>query len=240
MPMMSSGSSEAIMMPRHVAIIMDGNGRWAEKRGLHRAEGHRAGVKALKPIVETASERGIEVLTVYAFSSENWVRPKSEVDALMGLLVEFLASETPELKAQAVRIHTIGNLEQLPAKAQASLAWAKSETSQEPGMVLNLALNYGARLEIVRAVERWRKARPAGEELTAEIFAQYLDTGGLPDPDLVIRTSGELRVSNFLLWQIAYAELYVTDVLWPDFTPADFDQAIQVFRARERRFGGLG
>ncbi len=229
-------------LPRHIAIIMDGNGRWAHRKGLSRAEGHREGVKVLKPIVKECSAIGIDVLTVYAFSTENWARPQREIDALMALLVEFLRSETAELKSQGVRIQTIGNVAGLPAGAQAALATATQDTASQTRMVLNLALNYGGRDELVRAVNRWLdENRPLGQEtcLTANAVASHLDTAGLPDPDLLIRSSGEMRISNFLLWQLAYAEIYVTETLWPDFDPAELHKAIVAYQQRVRRFGGL-
>ncbi len=227
-------------LPKHIAIIMDGNGRWARQRGLDRTLGHREGVKALKPIVKEAARLGIEVLTVYAFSTENWRRPSREVDVLMSLLVEFLASETPELKDEGVQIRTIGDIGRLPAAAQQSLAWAKDETRDQTRMILNLALNYGSRNEILRAVNRWHTEAPEDTELTEEALSCYLDTGGLPDPDLLIRSSGEFRVSNFLLWQLAYSEIYITEALWPDFGTEDLHEAIRDYQTRHRRFGGLG
>lgn len=227
-------------LPHHIAIIMDGNGRWATRRGLDRTLGHRQGVRALKPIVKEAVRLGIDVLTVYAFSTENWRRPDREIDLLMSLLVEFLASETSELKEEGVKIRTIGDLTRLPESARQSLASAKQETAHESRMILNLALNYGARDEILRAVNRWRDTTPEGSLLTEEILSQYLDTAGLPDPDLLIRSSGEFRVSNFLLWQLAYAEIYISDRLWPDFGPSQLHEAIQAYQMRHRRFGGLG
>ncbi len=227
-------------LPHHIAIIMDGNGRWATNRGLDRTLGHRQGVRALKPIVKEAARLGIDVLTVYAFSTENWRRPDREIDVLMSLLVEFLASETFELKEEGVKIRTIGDLTRLPESARQSLAWAKQETAHESHMILNLALNYGARDEILRAVNRWRETTPEGSILTEETFSQYLDTAGLPDPDLLIRSSGEFRVSNFLLWQLAYAEIYISDRLWPDFGPSQLHEAIKAYQMRHRRFGGLG
>lgn len=226
-------------LPRHVAIIMDGNGRWAQQRGMDRTFGHREGVKALKPIVKDAAAIGIEVLTVYAFSTENWRRPSQEVDVLMGLLVEFLAQETPELKDEGVRIETIGDIARLPKTAQQSLAWAKAETATQTRMVLNLALNYGARNEILRAVNSWIAQHP-GKPLTEDALGAHLDTAGLPDPDLLIRSSGEFRISNFLLWQLAYAEIYISQKLWPDFDPGEFRRALSDYQARHRRFGGLG
>lgn len=230
---------DAAGLPRHIAIIMDGNGRWAKRRGLDRTLGHREGVKALKPIVKEASAMGIEVLTVYAFSTENWRRPSAEVDVLMSLLVEFLALETPELKQEGVRIRTIGDIARLPESAQRSLAWAKAETAPETRMILNLALNYGSRNEILRAVNHWLTEHP-GQPITEEALSGELDTAGLPDPDLLIRSSGEFRISNFLLWQMAYAEIFISQKLWPDFDPEEFRRAIRDYQARHRRFGGLG
>ncbi len=231
-------------VPRHVAIIMDGNGRWATARNLPRALGHRQGVLALKPIVKAAAAVGIEVLTVYAFSTENWVRPTAEVDALMDLLMEFLRSETQELKAEGVMIRTIGDISALPDRAREALAWAKETTAEETRMILNLALNYGGRDEIVRAVNRWLSHSQAGdakqaERLTERELAVNLDTQGLPDPDLLIRSSGEERISNFMLWQIAYTEIYVTKTLWPDFRPTTLFEAIADFQKRARRFGAI-
>lgn len=230
-------------LPKHVAIIMDGNGRWATKHGLPRVYGHREGVKTLKPLVKESARLGIEVLTVYAFSTENWTRPALEVDTLMSLLEEFLHQETPELKAEGVRIQTIGNIAELPQSAQRALTWARAETAQENRMILNLALNYGGRDELVRAVNRWlNDANISSRErkLDTSTLEHYLDTAGLPDPDLLIRSSGELRLSNFLLWQLAYAEIYITDTLWPDFTAEEFNQALVTYQQRARRFGGLG
>ncbi len=230
-------------LPRHVAIIMDGNGRWAIQHGMPRVLGHRQGVKALKPLVKECARLGIEVLTVYAFSTENWSRPAAEVNTLMSLLEEFLHQETPELKTEGVRIRTIGNISDLPEPAQNALAWARQETVNETRMVLNLALNYGGRDELVRAVNRWINdpSVPQTErKLDPGTLERYLDTAGLPDPDLLIRSSGELRLSNFLLWQLAYAEIYITDTLWPDFTAKEFSQALYTYQQRARRFGGLG
>ncbi len=230
-------------LPRHVAIIMDGNGRWATQHGLPRVFGHREGVKALKPIVKESARLGIEVLTVYAFSTENWTRPPAEVNTLMSLLEEFLHQETPELKAEGVCIKTIGNISALPEPAQRALAWAREETAKETRMVLNIALNYGGRDELVRAVNRWLSdpsVTSSGKRLDALTLERYLDTAGLPDPDLLIRSSGEIRLSNFLLWQLAYAEIYITDTLWPDFTAKELAQALYTYQQRDRRFGGIG
>lgn len=228
-------------LPRHVAIIMDGNGRWAKARNLPRALGHRQGVLALKPVVKAARRLGISVLTVYAFSTENWSRPATEVEALMDLLMEFLRSETAELKAEGVSIRCIGNVKDLPERAQEALFEAIRETAGETRLILNLALNYGGRDELIRAVNRWLLTRPPGssESLTEESLGRYLDTAGLPDPDLLIRSSGEERISNFLLWQIAYAEIYVTKTLWPDFGPDDLVKALIAYQSRHRRFGAI-
>lgn len=239
----AAGRNELRGLPKHVAIIMDGNGRWATQHGLPRVLGHREGVKALKPIVKESARLGIEVLTVYAFSTENWTRPVAEVDTLMSLLEEFLHQETPELKAEGVRIKTIGNIAALPEAAQRALSWARAETSQETRMVLNIALNYGGRDELIRAVNRWlgdTTQRDSHQSLDAVTLEQYLDTAGLPDPDLLIRSSGEIRLSNFLLWQLAYAEIYITDTLWPDFTADELSQALDTYQQRDRRFGGIG
>lgn len=242
-PQESSSDSDPVLMgelPTHIAIIMDGNGRWATQRGLDRSLGHREGVKALKPIVKEATRIGIKVLTVYAFSTENWRRPSEEVTVLMTLLVEFLASETRELKDQGVKIRTIGNLAGLPESAQQSLAWAMAQTADQTRLILNLAVNYGARDEILRAVNRWVVNRSDNRALDEENLGRYLDTAGLPDPDLLIRSSGEFRISNFLLWQLAYAEIFFSSKLWPDFDLTEFRRAIREYQARSRRFGGLG
>ncbi len=225
-------------MPRHIAIIMDGNGRWAQARNLPRVFGHRQGVLALKPIVKTCARLGVSVLTVYAFSTENWIRPKAEVDALMDLLMEFLRAETAELKMEGVSIRTIGDIAKLPPRARSALQESMRRTANEQRMILNLALNYGGRDELVRAVNRWIQRRD-NEALTEETLASYLDTAGLPDPDLLIRSSGEERISNFMLWQIAYAEIYVTKTMWPDFDPEELIKAIRAFQSRTRRFGAV-
>lgn len=230
-------------LPRHIAIIMDGNGRWAQKRGLPRSVGHKAGVEALRDIVKACSNLGIEVLTVYAFSTENWSRPKDEVNILMNLLTDYLRRELDELHENGVQIRTIGNMEQLPLEAQKELERSMKKTESNNGLKLNLALNYGGRAEITCAVqqlcERVKKGELAPEDITGEVISDYLFTSGLPDPDLLIRTSGELRVSNFLLWQIAYTEIVVTECLWPDFSPDQLTEALLDFQKRDRRFGGL-
>ncbi|ACL21721.1 undecaprenyl pyrophosphate synthetase [Desulfitobacterium sp. LBE] len=230
-------------LPRHIAIIMDGNGRWAQKRGLPRTVGHKAGVEALRDIVKACSNLGIEALTVYAFSTENWSRPKEEVNILMNLLIDYLRRELDELHDNKVRVQMIGNMEQLPLEAQRELKRSIKKTVNNGGLILNLALNYGGRAEITCAVrqlcEKVLKKELTPEEITGELISQHLFTSGLSDPDLLIRTSGELRVSNFLLWQIAYTEIIVTECLWPDFSPDQLVEALLEFQKRERRFGGL-
>jgi undecaprenyl diphosphate synthase len=232
-------------LPRHIAIIMDGNGRWTGRRNLPRVAGHKAGVDAVRETVETCARLGIEVLTLYAFSVENWKRPRPEVDTLWRLLRIYIRRELPSLMRNGIRVRAIGRLDALPAPARRELLSAMESTSGNTGLIVNLAINYGGRSEIVDAVngliERARSAGNLGDlRLTEEMLSQGLYTAGLPDPDLLIRTSGEMRVSNFLLWQIAYAELYVTDTLWPDFRRSDLLRALSDYQSRERRFGGLG
>ncbi len=230
-------------LPAHVAIIMDGNGRWARKRGLPRVAGHRAGISAVREVVEGSAELGIPVLTLYAFSVENWKRPRSEVSTLMQLLKEYLNKELENIHQNNIRFRTIGRTDELDVSVQAELDKAITKTSRNSGMIFNVALNYGGRAEIVDAVNRLLrnggKAAADHGGITEEHFAQYLYTAGQPDPDLLIRTSGELRVSNFLLWQIAYAEIWVTETLWPDFEKRHLYEAIIAYQKRERRYGGL-
>ncbi len=222
--------------PRHVAIIMDGNGRWAEARGLPRGAGHLAGREAIRRAVRAAVREGVPWLTLYAFSTENWRRPKEEVDLLFRLFEEVLWEETPDLIEQGVRVHVIGEREGLPDRLRAAIDYAESASRGGRRLRLVAALNYGGRREILRAVEHLvRSGLPVTEENLRRGF--YLPE--MPDPDLIIRTSGELRVSNFLLWQAAYAELWVTEKYWPDFSEEDFVEAIRAYRARERRFGGI-
>jgi len=226
-------------LPAHVAIIMDGNGRWAGQRHLPRVEGHRAGTRAVREVIETGARMGLRVLTLYAFSVENWKRPAAEVATLMALLKRYLRSELDTLTSNNIRFQVIGRIEELSADVQRELAAGMARTRGNTGMVLNIALNYGGRAEIVDAV---RKAIAAGADphaLDEATFGQYLYTAGQPDPDLLIRTSGELRVSNFLLWQIAYSEIHVTDTLWPDFRRTDLFEAVLAYQKRERRFGGI-
>ncbi len=223
-------------LPRHIAIIMDGNGRWAQRRGLPRVAGHKRGADVVRRITEVCRKLGIAALTLYAFSDENWGRPKEEVGFLMDMLGSFLKAEIATMKANNIRFRTIGRTERLPAAARRWIEKAGSETSANTGLILNLALSYGGRGEIVEAVKRMQAAKPE-HGLTEEIFSSYLDTAGMPDPDLIIRTSGEQRISNFLLWQAAYAELYFTDTMWPDFEEKDLLAAIVDYQGRQRRFG---
>jgi undecaprenyl diphosphate synthase len=231
-------------IPRHIAIIMDGNGRWANRRRLPRVAGHRAGVEPVRVSVETCARLGVHALTLYAFSVENWKRPRAEVDTLWRLLRIYIRHELPLLQRNNVRLQTIGHIEALPGVAQRELLDAVAATAANDGLVLNLAINYGGRTELVDAVNAI--IRESGSEgklgalcVTEQDISSHLYTAGLPDPDLLIRTSGEMRISNFLLWQVAYAELYVMETLWPDFTRADLLRAILEYQKRERRFGGL-
>ncbi len=224
-------------IPRHVAIIMDGNGRWARRRGWNRIRGHREGIESVRSVVRAARNAGVRYLTLFAFSSENWRRPPREVRALMGLLRRFLRAEVPELKGNGVRVRAIGELDRLPPHAREALAWAEEETRHCRRMDLILALSYGGRAEILHAVRSLlREGVPAGE-LDEDRFRRHLYAPDVPDPDLLIRTSGEMRISNFLLWQLAYTELYVTEVLWPEFREAEFRKALEDYARRERRFG---
>jgi undecaprenyl diphosphate synthase len=230
-------------LPRHVAIIMDGNGRWARKRGLPRIAGHQAGMNTLKEIITCSHELGINVVTLYAFSTENWKRPRWEVEFLMRLPEEYLQKELQPLIKKNVVIKAMGNLEQLPEVTQRAIQNALQATKDNSGMILNFALNYGGRNEILNAVkkisERVKEGSLKTEEISEDLFAGYLYTSGLPDPDLLIRPSGELRISNFLLWQLAYTELWFTRILWPDFKKEHFLKAILDYQERERRFGGI-
>ncbi len=231
-------------LPRHIAIIMDGNGRWACNQGLPRVEGHRAGAKAVHRTVRACREIGIEALTLYAFSEQNWARPEPEVEALMHLLLEYVRTERQEILGNDIRLTAIGDLERLPPFVREPLFALMEESASNQGMVLTLALSYGGREEILRAARALAREAAAGRLDPADIdeaaFAAGLDTAGLPDPDLLIRTSGELRVSNFLLWQIAYAELWFTEDTWPEFDRAHLDLAIECYRQRQRRFGRTG
>ena len=230
-------------LPSHIAIIMDGNGRWAKRRLLPRVAGHRAGVRPVRETIESCAQLGIGWLTLFAFSVENWKRPRPEIETLWGLLRHYLKRELPRLKRNGVRFQVIGRMEALPEEVQRDLDSTMVETSTNTGLRLSVALNYGGRAEIVDALngilERARRNGFPGERLTEETVAANLYTAGMPDPDLLIRTSGEMRVSNFLLWQIAYSEIWVTEKFWPDFRRTDLLRAILDFQKRERRYGGL-
>lgn len=232
-----------LRLPQHIAIIMDGNGRWAKKRLMPRTMGHRAGMTSLKKVVIAASELGIPVLTVFAFSTENWKRPEEEVNYLMNLLVEYLNKELDELHQNNIKINMLGDNHNLPYGCQVEIDRAIAKTANNEGMIFNIALNYGARDEILAAIKILYSKVQAQEiildNITEEIFSSLLYTNGIVDPDLLIRTAGEKRISNFLLWQIAYSELWFTDTLWPDFTEQDLWQAIYDYQQRDRRFGGL-
>jgi undecaprenyl diphosphate synthase len=228
-------------LPKHIAIIMDGNGRWAKKRKLPRIKGHQAGIETVRKVVRLSGELGIGYITLYTFSSENWGRPFGEVMGIMALLAETIKNEIDELNKNSVKIKTIGDISVLPEKSRKALDNAIEVTSSNDGLTLILALNYGGRDEIVRAVEKIAENVTNGtlkqNEINPSIIESYLYTAGIPDPDLLIRTSGEFRLSNFLLWQLAYTELWITDVMWPDFTESDFLDALESFSNRERRFG---
>ena len=230
-------------LPRHVAVIMDGNGRWAKLRHKPRVEGHRAGIASVRDVVETSARLGLQVLTLYAFSVENWKRPQSEVTTLMGLLKRYLRSELDTLLRNNIRFRVIGRMEELPPDVQDELHRGMERTADRSGLLFNIALNYGGRTEITDAVRRLAADVAAGRRepgaIDEDTLSSYLYTAGLPDPDLLIRTSGEMRVSNFLLWQIAYAEIWVTDVLWPDFRRKHLLQAVADYQKRERRYGGI-
>lgn len=230
-------------LPVHVAIIMDGNGRWATRRGAPRSLGHRAGVNALREIVKLSVELKLKYLTVYAFSTENWKRPREEVNILMNLLVEYLYKEIDELCANNVYINPMGILSELPAKPREAVDMAIRRSKNNTGLVFNVALNYGGRSELLKAVREIGLKINSGEikveEINEQVIADHLYTAGQPDPDLLIRPSGDCRVSNFLLWQLAYTEFWLTDVMWPDFGRQEFLQALLDFQQRERRFGGL-
>jgi undecaprenyl diphosphate synthase len=239
----ASTAARDASLPRHVAIIMDGNGRWAQQRGLPRIEGHRRGVSTVRRITEHCARRGIEQLTLYCLSSENWRRPEAELRFLMHLLEQYMIEERGLLMRERIRLAMIGRREGLPASTLAELDRTVAMCAANDGMRLCLAINYGARGEIADAARRLAEDAQAGRldpaTIDEQVFAARLDTAGMPDPDLLVRTAGEMRLSNFLLWQISYAELWVTDVAWPEFTEADLDAAIAAFAARDRRFGGL-
>ncbi|MBS4025172.1 MAG: isoprenyl transferase [Clostridia bacterium] len=230
-------------IPAHIAIIMDGNGRWAQKRGLPRTAGHRAGVESLKAVVEGCGTLGVKYLTVYAFSTENWKRPQEEVNVLMNLISEYIDKELEILCNKGIKVGTIGEIEYLPVSAQKSIQKAKETTKENKKLMLNLALNYGSRTELVTAVKEIVKLSIQNQlqihEVNEKTIAKYLDTRDMPDPDLLIRPSGELRISNFLLWQLAYTEFWYSNVLWPDFRQKHLYQAVIDFQKRDRRYGAL-
>jgi undecaprenyl diphosphate synthase len=234
---------DANRLPQHVAVIMDGNGRWAQRRHLPRIAGHRAGVQSARTVIESCARLNIPALTLYAFSMENWRRPKAEIDFLMRLLREYLRKELPVIHRNNIRLLVIGRPDQLPEAVRTDVERAMAQTAKNSGMQLAVALNYGGRAELVdafnRILDRVRNNGLANARVDEDMISQHLYTAGLPDPDLLIRTSGEMRVSNFLLWQIAYAEIYVTETLWPDFTRAQLLEALLDFQKRERRYGGL-
>ncbi len=228
-------------LPRHIAVIMDGNGRWAEKRSLNRIAGHRIGIKRAKEVISSCRELGIEALTIYAFSTENWSRPKREIKALMTLLKRFVRNEGKKLLQNNIRLNIIGNINDLPEDVAEVLNEFMQKTKNNTGMILNTALSYSGRSEIIHAVKKIagdvKQGKLSTRQINEDIFSRYLFTSGVPDPDLLIRTSGELRISNFLLWQMAYTEIYVTNTLWPDFSKNDLITAIAEYQRRERRFG---
>ncbi len=235
--------SKASKLPVHVAIIMDGNGRWAKKKGLPRFLGHREGAKSVRAVTEAAAGAGIKYLTLYAFSTENWKRPESEVGFLMGLLRDYLEKELPVMMRNNIRLMTIGDISRLPAAARVKLEDVKKKTSRNTGLRLVLALNYGSKAEITGAVKKIAAAAKRGKialnSITDRTISKNLYTKDIPDPDLLIRTSGEMRISNFLLWQIAYSEIFISPVLWPDFRKKELHAALSEYARRERRFGGV-
>ncbi len=240
MPAVDTGS---LTIPKHIAIIMDGNGRWAKERGLPRTEGHRRGADSVRTAVETCGELGVEYLTLYAFSTENWKRPKTEVSFLMKMLERFLKDKTREMIERNVRLQAIGRLHDLPESCQAQLHRSIEQTSQNSGLTLIFALSYGAREEIVDGIKSLLESVEKGHldkgMIDAEVFSKHLYTRYYPDPDLLIRTSGEMRLSNFLLWQLSYTEFYITQTLWPDFRKEELIAAVQEFSRRHRRYGGV-
>lgn len=234
-------AEEHIKLPRHIAVIMDGNGRWAQKRGMPRTAGHAAGAETFRRIATACKNRGVEYFTVYAFSTENWKRPQEEVDAIMALLENYLYEALEKMEKDGIRLRVFGDIEGLSPKLRELIARTDRLTEKIHGFQANVCINYGGRDEIVRAARKYAEefASGAAGELTEESFGQYLYSASVPDPDLIIRPSGEQRLSNFLLWQSAYSELYFTDVLWPDFDEKELDRAIAAYSARDRRYGGV-
>jgi undecaprenyl diphosphate synthase len=236
---MELDKSALTKIPGHVAIIMDGNGRWAKQRGLPRTEGHRAGTENMRPVLTAAVEFGIKILTVYAFSTENWGRPEDEVNGLMHILESTITRETPELHKNGVRLRHIGSLEGVSAEMQQAIHSAIELTKNNDRITLNVAFNYGGRTEILNAIKRMMQDGILPTQVNEKLFESYLYTAGMPDPDLIIRTAGEMRLSNFLIWQAAYAEYYSTPTFWPDFDKAELYKALVAFSQRQRRFGKL-
>ena len=238
-----AGQVDVSNLPRHVAVIMDGNGRWAQKRGLPRTAGHKVGAENFRTIATYCKDLGMDYLTVYAFSTENWKRPQGEIDAIMGLLEQYLRESIETMARDNIRLRFLGDVSVLPPKLRALIGETDEITRHIEGFQANICLNYGGRDELVRAARRFARdcveGRKTPEELTEAEFPGYLWSAGLPDPELLIRPGGELRVSNFLLWQCAYSEIYVTDTLWPDFGKAELDRALAWYQTRDRRFGGL-
>ncbi len=235
----SAAPGELAAVPRHVAIIMDGNGRWARQRGLPRLAGHRAGTENLRRVVEACGDNGIKILTIYAFSTENWTRPEPEVRGLLDLLSRMVDRELDNLRKNGVQLRHLGSLAELPPDLQRGIRHAVEVTAANDRLILNVALNYGGRSEIVTAVQRLIQEGFSPEEVTEEALSDRLYTAGLPDPDLIIRTAGEMRLSNFLVWQAAYAEFYSAPVYWPDFGPEELRRALQAYSQRTRKYGGL-
>ena len=238
----AAGKQERSGLPRHIAIIMDGNGRWAKKRGLPRTAGHAVGSETFRRIATYCRDIGIEYLTVYAFSTENWKRPPEEVNTIMRLLDKYLREAIETMERDHIRMKVLGNVEALPDELRREIAETEEISSRYEGFQANICINYGGRDEIVRAAMKYAddvKNGSAAEKLTEEAFSSYMFSHGIPDPDLLIRPGGEQRISNFLLWQCAYSEMYFTDVLWPDFTPKELDKAIDAYRSRQRRYGGI-
>ncbi len=235
----SAPTNELDTVPQHVAIIMDGNGRWARQRGLPRLAGHRAGTENLRRIIQACVDFGVKILTIYAFSTENWTRPQEEVGGLLALMSRVIDRELDNLRKNGVQIRHLGSLDELPPDLQSKIRHAVQVTAANDRLVLNVALNYGGRREIVGAAQRMMREGLAPEQVTEQTFSRYLYTGGLPDPDLIIRTAGEMRLSNFLVWQAAYAEFYATPTYWPDFDPKEFRKALVAYGQRTRKFGGL-
>nr|WP_315262487.1 polyprenyl diphosphate synthase [uncultured Limnohabitans sp.] len=228
-------------IPQHIAIIMDGNGRWAKQRHLPRTVGHAKGAAVVRDLVKSCADMGVHYLTLYAFSTENWQRPTDEVSTLMGLFIQYLEKEMTNMRAEGVRLRVLGDISRFPPELQQRIRDAEADTLDQPKITLNVAANYGGRWDIVQAVQAWQRAHPGADasQLTESNFGQYLSTAGMPDVDLMIRTGGESRISNFLLWQAAYAELYFTPTLWPDFNTSELDKALQWFAGRDRRYGSV-